>query len=83
MLGGSGVLLLAAAVGYWVLERSASHNKGNLKRVGQAVGWFIIISSIIGIACKAYALKACSVPGGKSWSCPFSSKTASPVPTAK
>ena len=82
MLGGSGVLLLAAAVGYWVLERSATHNKGNLKRVGQAVGWFIIISSIIGIACKVYALKSCP-PGSKSWSCPFSSKTASPVPPAK
>ena len=76
MLGGGGVLLLTAAVGYWVLERSATHNKGNLKRVGQAVGWFIILGSVIGVACKVCAMKYCPV-GSKSWSCPFSSKTAS------
>ena len=77
MLGGSGVLLLATAVGYWVLERSATHNKGNLKRVGQAVGWFIILGSVIGIACKVCALKNCP-PGSKSWYCPFGSKASSP-----
>ena len=78
MIGGSGVLLFAAAAGYWVLERSATHTKGNLKSVGQAVGWFIILASIIGIACKVYALKSCPVGGGM-WSCPFSSKTSGPT----
>ena len=77
MLGGIGGLLLATAVGYWVLERSATHTKGNLKRVGQAVGWFIILSSVIGIACKVCALKSCP-PGSKSWYCPFGSKASSP-----
>lgn len=91
MIGGSGMLLLAAAAGYWVLERSASHNKGNLKRVGQAVGWFVILVSLAGVACKVYSLAACKggycpVHGGstgKPWSCPFSPKTADSSSPAK
>ena len=82
MAYGTGLLLLSAVAGYWVLERSATHNKGNLKRIGQAVGWFVILCSIVGIACKVYSLASCP-PGSKTWFCPFSPKTSSPVPPAK
>lgn len=75
MIGGTGLLLLSAAAGYWVLERSASHNKGNLKRVGQVVGWFMILASILGVVCKVYYLSTCP-PG--STMCPFTAKGAAP-----
>lgn len=74
MIGGSGLLLLSAAAGYWVLERSASHNKGNLKRVGQVVGWFMILTGILGVVCNVYA-RTCP-PGSKM--CPFTPRGSSP-----
>ena len=79
MMGGNGVLLFAAAAGYWVLERSASHNKGNLKRVGQVVGWFMILASILGVVCNVYQ-RSCG-PGSKM--CPFTPKAAMSTAPAK
>jgi len=46
---GGGMLLLAAVGGYWVLERAETH-KGVLRRVGQFLGWLIIIVSFTGAA---------------------------------
>ena len=74
MAYGTAELLLTAVAGYWVLERSATHAKGNLKRIGQVVGWFVIVTSIIGVACKVYGLLTCK------WSCPMSSKTSAVPP---
>jgi len=73
MVYGTGILLLTAVAGYWVLERSSAH-KGNLKRVGQALGWIVIVASLIGVACRVYALST-----GKAYcppsSCPFTQQS--------
>ena len=73
MVYGTGILLLTAVAGYWVLERSSAH-KGNLKRVGQALGWIVIVASLLGVACRVYALAT-----GKVYcppdSCPFTQKS--------
>jgi hypothetical protein len=53
--------LLAAAAGYWVLERAAGH-KGQLHRVGQVVGATIIVVSLLSVAA---AIWSCS--GGAGW----------------
>jgi len=55
MHGGTGLLLLGAVAGYWVLERADSH-RGQLKQVGQVVGWVVIVTSLLGAACKVYAV---------------------------
>ena len=76
MAYGTGILLLTAVAGYWVLERSAAH-KGNIKQVGQVVGWFVIVTSIIGVTCRVYTLatgKAYCPPG----LCPFTHKSSPP-----
>ncbi len=49
--GGVSGLLLAAAAGYWVLERAESHKRG-LRRVGRWVGGAIIVVAIVGSACR-------------------------------
>ena len=67
MLDGSGTLLLSAVAGYWVLERSSGH-KGNVKSVGQVVGWVVIVVSLVGVACRVSGAVS-----GKGW-CPFSSR---------
>ena len=76
-MGGTGTLLLAAVGGYWVLER-ASKQKGNLQRIGQVVGGLVILSSLIGVACRVWYVATCP-PGdsGTKWFCPFTSKTSS------
>ena len=63
MSHGIALLLLSAAVGYWVLER-ASGQKKDLKTIGQIIGALIIAISFLGVACKVYCLTT-----GKS-SCP-------------
>ena len=87
MVQGAGVLLLSAVAGYWALERSASH-KGNLKNVGQLVGWVVIVVSLAGVACRVLSVatgggKFCPLKG--STMCPFSSKNPSstPLPSSK
>jgi len=75
MAYGTGLLFLSAVAGYWVLERAATH-KGNLKRIGQLVGGVILIGSLVGVACRVWALAT----GKGSFSCPFSQK-ASPPPS--
>ncbi len=75
MTHNTGLLLLAAAGGYWVLERADKH-KGTLKSVGQVVGSAIIIVSVIGVACAVWSIMTCGsgTYPAKSWMCPFSSK---------
>ncbi|MBI3010999.1 MAG: hypothetical protein HYY58_00700 [Candidatus Omnitrophica bacterium] len=68
---GTGVLLLSAIGGYWVLERAAAH-KGHLKRVGQWLGAAIIVISLVGVACRVWC--AATYPtgvAGKRGFCPF------------
>jgi len=63
----AGLLLISAAAGYWVLER-ANREKGALKRVGQWLGAVIIVVSLVGVACRVYA-----VATGQGW-CPWPGK---------
>lgn len=77
MVHGVGLLLLSAAGGYWVLERSEQH-KGGLRRAGRLVSAFIIAVSVVGTLCKL-ASAGYDAPGwcpkhgfGKSGLCPFS-----------
>ena len=53
MFGSAVFYLLAAAVGYLILER-ASTQKKNLKTIGQIVGILIITLSFLSFACKVY-----------------------------
>ncbi len=73
----TGLLLLTAVAGYWLLERASYQKKGDLRRVGKVVGWFIIVVSVVGVACKVWCVAAssmgmCSFPGKKGGYCPFS-----------
>jgi hypothetical protein len=82
--GGSGLLLLAAVAGYWVLERAERH-KGLLKRVGQWVGGAIIVVSLVGVGCRVFCAATCP-PGamgmGAKGFCPFGFKAMPPPDTA-
>lgn len=73
MMGtGTAALLVSAAAGYWVLERAQTHTKGALKRVGQFVGWAIILSSFFCLVwCAQCAAQWRGGYGGKSMWCPF------------
>ena len=80
MAHSAGVLLLASVAGYWVLER-AEHHKGSLKRVGQLLGWLIIVVSLVGVACRVWSVVACTkMPGGKGGYCPFMPPASSQAP---
>jgi hypothetical protein len=78
MVHGTGLLLLSAVAGYWVLERSAGH-KGQLKNLGQLIGWVVIVISLVGVACKVFALATGKVfcPFGEkgSYFCPLTGKS--------
>lgn len=76
MSHGAGVLLLASVAGYWVLERAEAH-KGSLRRIGRLVGGFIIVVSLIGVACRVWTVVACYGPLKNAY-CPFVSKGAPP-----
>ena len=67
MAHGIAGLLIAAAVGYWVLER-ASTQKGQLKQVGLLVGSLILIGSLLSAVCTVVCMGApgsCPLMGGK------------------
>ena len=78
MLSGSGMLLLSAVGGYWVLERAESH-KGSLRRIGRLLGGLIIGLSVLGLVCHAWG--NCSWKSN-SWSCPFSKGMRQSVPAS-
>ncbi len=83
---GVGMLLVAAVAGYWLLER-ALKQRGRMKQFGQLLSAFILTVSIVGVVCKltylSYGKYGCYRMGkGKSgWSCPYTAKKASPVPS--
>ena len=78
MQHGVGLLLLAAVGGYWVLERASNHKQGDLRRVGKALGWIIILVSVIGVMCDilcyATGRGMCFFPK-KGGLCPISHST--------
>ena len=80
---GIGVLLLTAIGGYWVLERAELH-KGQLKKVGQFLGWLIIAASLVGSVCRVWSAATCP-PGAMKGGglCPFSSKASAPPLASK
>ena len=51
MIGATSGFLLAAASGYWVLERAEQHKRG-LRRVGRWLGGAIITIALVGAACR-------------------------------
>lgn len=74
MMGyGAAGLLIAAAAGYWVLGQ-AEHQKGNVRRLGQYLGLAIIVVSVLGAACKIYAITT-----GKGMVCPVSGSPRCPM----
>ena len=81
----SGVLLISAAAGYWVLER-AHREKGGLKTVGQWLGAIIIIVSLTGVLCAVYSIVKnrgwCPSWPGKMGACPIMGAPGAP-PSAK
>ena len=70
MMMGHGLvgLLLTAVAGYWVLERASSH-KGQLQKVGFAVGSIVIVASLLGAVCSIWCMGT-----AKSGMCPFGGK---------
>lgn len=68
---GSGIYLLSAIGGYWVLERAQTHSKGALKRVGQFVGWMVIVFSFLGLLWSMQCLAEYRRSGGMGKLCPF------------
>ena len=51
MIGVTSGFLLAAAAGYWVLERAENHKRG-LRRIGRWLGGAIIAVALIGATCR-------------------------------
>ena len=70
MMYGHGTVgfLLAAVAGYWVLERASNH-KGQLQKVGFAVGSIVIVASLLGAICSVWCMGT-----AKSGMCPFGGK---------
>ena len=67
-------VLIAAAAGYWVLER-AEHEKGRVRTIGRIVAAVILLVSATGVACKVYAYSRGWCPSGKL-GCPMMRKGA-------
>ena len=79
MLYGTGLLLLGAIGGYWVLERAETH-KGSLRKIGRVLGAAILVVSLLSLLLKCWAM--CPASGGKGFMCPFSrSPVSQPAPT--
>ena len=74
---GSAGLLIAAAVGYLVIERADKH-KGSLRRIGYLIGGLIVVSSIFGltyaISCKTGAWGYGNMGMKRSGYCPMMPK---------
>ena len=74
MLHGVGIFLLGTIGGYWLLERAEGH-KGSLKRIGQWLGTFIIIVSLLGLG--SVFGKSAGLKGGM---CPLFPRSYAPAP---
>ena len=77
MIHGISLLMLSAAVGYWVITLAAKE-KGRVKTLGNALGLLIIVISVLAFACK---MKTCSYMKGGA--CSFSGKTMTPAMESK
>lgn len=81
MIVGTGVLLLTAAVGYWVILQAEGHKRG-LRRLGRWLGGGIIAAAILETACLltcGAAGKTCPLAGaGKAAWCPLAGSRAAP-----
>lgn len=65
--GSSAFLLIAVALGYWVL--TLADNQTNLtKRIGQVVGWVVMLTALSGFLCISMSrmckTKMCSTKDG-------------------
>ena len=71
-------LMISAAVGYWVLTQSEKE-KNRVKKLGQILGFGIILVSVLALACGFYQrVQSCRMMGG-SMACPFTGKSAPPA----
>ena len=78
MVHGISLLMLSAVAGYWVLTLAAKE-KGRVKTLGNALGFLIIVISVLAFACK---VKTCSY-GMRGGACPFVGKMMAPVSDSK
>lgn len=79
MMGHSvAALLVAAAAGYWVLTQSEKE-KNRVKKLGQLLGFGIILISVLSAVCKIY-YQISNCPSGPmgGMMCPFTGKSAPP-----
>ena len=79
---GGAILLLTLVAGYWVLER-AEQRKGQLKKVGMAIGATVIVLSMLGIVCQFWCMGGGTCPimkGRGKMYCPFTPKAAPELP---
>ena len=74
MTHGIAPLLIAAAAGYWVVTQAAGQ-KAQVKKLGQILGWAIVLVSVAGAACKLYYLSTGQPFGGKGIYCPVGGKS--------
>jgi hypothetical protein len=65
-MSGTGLLLVAAVAGYWLLERAQTH-QGGLRVLGRVLGALIIIVALMGTACKVFVCMG----SAKSGMCPL------------
>lgn len=70
MVHGIAPLLVAAAAGYWVVTQ-AEHQKGGVRTLGQYLGVAVILVSVLGVACKLYAITTGQGMGDQGF-CPIS-----------
>ena len=73
MIGGVAMQLISSAAGYWVLTQ-ASKEKGRVRQIGQFLGLFIIVVSLVGASCKLYYLSKMSGLCPPGATCPFMKK---------
>ena len=73
MVHGVAPLLISAAAGYWVVTQAAGQ-KARVKKLGQILGWAIVLVSVAGASCKLYYMATGQPFGGKGIYCPWGGK---------
>ena len=49
-----GFYAVIAALGYWILTHSAKETANYLKKTGHALGWALIVISLLGVLCGVF-----------------------------
>ena len=83
MIGATSGFLLAAAAGYWVLERAEQHKQG-LRRVGRWLGGAIIVIALLGTTCLltcSASGQTCPMMGAGKVGCPMTGSRAAATQT--